>query len=194
MCGAVDNLQESGVVICAQCGRQLSPRSPGAKAFLLDSNAYDKVVETDEIRELVMAACAGRQIELLMTHVQEDELRDIADAAKRARVGSLPSVVAATEGFIIDVSWLGSARVSESKVVEDVRNDSHRHSRDALLASTAAADGAVLVTADKRLRNFATRSGVEVWSPDDFLAFIRTLARQDGGSSPQSDGLPNDLP
>jgi len=38
-----------------------------------------------------------------------------------------------------------------------------------------AEQNAVLVTNKHRLRNFATRHGLEVWSSDEFIAYVRSV-------------------
>ncbi len=89
-CGATISAS-AAFVICPKYGDQVRPRAPGAKRFILESNVYDQVVATPERRRLFGAACESGRIELLLTHVQHDELMAIPDEAKRAAILSLPS-------------------------------------------------------------------------------------------------------
>jgi predicted nucleic acid-binding protein len=84
----------------------------------------------------------------------------------------LPFVIVATYGIVVGVSRLGLARIGEAEEFEEVRNFSPRHSKDALLAITAKREGAVFVTNERRLTNFARRAGIEVLSSEEFAASI----------------------
>lgn len=178
-CGHATIGRTGQFVICPHCGGQASPRSPGARLVLLDSNAYDPIVDNPSLYRSVDAACRAGRIELLLTHVQSDELMRIPDPDRRRLALSLPHVVAATYGMILDVSRLGMARLGEPERIEAIRNHSVRHSRDALLASTAQKEGAVLVTNERRLTNFARRAAIEVWSAQEFFSFLEAPADGD---------------
>lgn len=174
-CGEVFGYPGSGLFVCTRCGTQVQPRSPEAKLFLLDSNAYDPIADDPEARCLATAACQQGRVELLMTHVQWDELCKIAEAAKRTLVATIPFVIVATYGLIIGTSRVGLARLGEQDKTEAIRNYKDKHSRDALLATTALMEGAVLVTNDRRLTNFARRESVDVWSSGDFVKYLRSI-------------------
>lgn len=173
-CGEVFGYPGSGLFVCTRCGTQVQPRSPKAKLFLLDTNAYDPLAGDPEARFLVTAACQQGRVELLMTHVQWDELCKIADGGKRTLATTIPFVIVATYGLILDTSRVGLARLGEQDKIEAIRNYKDKHSRDALLATTALMEGAVLVTNDRRLTNFARRETVEVWSSGDFVKYLRS--------------------
>ena len=153
----------------------MSPRSAAAELFLLDTNAYDPIINDPSFSSTVEAACAVGVVELLLTHVQRDELFEIPDDEKRRRALSLPHVLVSTYGMILDVSRLGLARLGEPERIEAIRNSSMRHSHDALLATTAQQEGAVLVTNERRLTNFAQREGITVWSSARFRKHIERL-------------------
>ena len=173
-CGLLFLHPGGNVVVCDKCGAQVRPRRPGAKPFLLDSNAYDPLVDDPKAWRLAVEACRAGRIELLMTHVQWDELCEIGDAERRAMAASIPFVIVATYGMILGPSKVGLARIGEPEKVEAVRNYSDNHSHDALLAATAEKEGAILVTNDGRLTKFARRAGIEVWSSATFAAFLQS--------------------
>ncbi len=136
---------------------------------------YDAVCEA-ELDAAVSAACNDGTIELLMTHIQQDQLLAIPNDSLRSRVLTIPFVIAPTYGVVLGTSKNGLARWGEAEKIEAIRSPSGGHTEDALLAVTAQYDGATLVTNDKRLRNFAKRADIPVWSPPQFCEFIKTIA------------------
>jgi predicted nucleic acid-binding protein len=162
---------------CPECASPVVPRSPNAKVFLLDSNAYDPIVDSPDLERLVIAACAAGKIELLLTHVQQDELMD--DETRRNRTLALPSVLVPTYGFVVNASKLGLAQLGEPENINAIRSPTGGHTHDALLASTAQHHGAILVTNDDRLRNFALRQGIEAWRSADFERYVRALGLEE---------------
>jgi predicted RNA-binding Zn-ribbon protein involved in translation (DUF1610 family) len=162
-------------VVCPKCGDQVRPRAPGTKRFILDSNVYDKLVATPERQHLFIAGCESGRIELLLTHIQHDELMAIPDEAKRAAVLSIPFVVTMTYGAVFGTSKWGLARFGETEKIDAIRSPSGKHANDALIAQTAQAEGAVLVTEEHRLRNRARSEGVEVWSAAELIEYVEGL-------------------
>lgn len=171
----VPDLGACRFVVCVGCGAQVSPRSPGAELFLLDSNAYDQLEADSEALRALKSACMTGRIELLMTHVQWDELGRIPDVERRDRIANIPFVVVATYGMILGVSRVGLARVGEAGPIETARNGSLKHDHDALLASTAQHEGATLVTVDRRLTARAQVLRLESWSNARFLEHLRSF-------------------
>lgn len=120
-----------------------------------DSNADDQFVATPERQQMSIDACERGRIELLMTHIQHDELLRIPDEAKRNAIFAIPAVVEMTSGIVLGTSKLGMARFGEPGRIEAVRSPEGNHTNDALIATTAEAEGAVLVTDHRRLTNQA---------------------------------------
>ena len=180
------------VVFCDRCETQVRPRSPGARPFMLDSNAYDPIIDDLDLWRLTIETCQSGRIELLLTHVQYDELCDIPQEERRNRAASIPFVVTPTYGLLLGTSKVGLARFGEPDKVEAIRNQSDRHSRDALIAATAQHEGATLVTNDDRLTRRARQVGVEVWSSAEFAAFLRggAVSPETLPPAPGGDGLP----
>lgn len=150
--------------------------------FLLDNHVYDVLVETPERAHLVAALHGTHEIELLMTHIQVEEIsanpRTLVDAIGQLElrvadvVLGLPYTVCETYGMVLDVSQVGLARFGEPDLLDAVDSERGNHTHDALLASTARYENAVLVTNDRRLTNRAPSIGVKVWSVERFVAYV----------------------
>jgi hypothetical protein len=138
------------VVFCPDCDTQCYPRAVNVRPFVLDANAYDPLVATEEIEATITRACDNGAIELLMTHIQYDELMMISDVEKRRRATSLPLVNVPTYGMVVGSSKVGLARFGEPEKIEAIRKGSLRHTNDALIAATAGYERAVLVTCGGR--------------------------------------------
>ena len=111
-----------------------SDNSAAPLKVMFDSNAYDAILahgDGDRLRALVDA---GRLV-IVTTHVQEDELRRIADPAKRERLLAL-------------FHALGGERIAP---VDVIAGDTTYLSGDGKLAGVALACCDVLVTDDAAL-------------------------------------------
>ena len=150
-------------------------QSTNGMKFVLDSNVYDLLVETSEMRAKVIHACETRDIELLMTHVQFDELMAMPDKEKRACILAMPFTPVPTYGAVLGTSRIGLSRYGEPEVIDTIRSVDKNHTNDALLAATAKFEGAVLVTNDDRLTSRAPEIGVETWRPSRLLDLLDEL-------------------
>lgn len=107
---------------------------PARLRVMFDSNAYDEILrhnDADRIRALIEAG----ELAVVTTHVQEDELRQIADAEKRMA--------------LLDVYHrVGGSRIAPGDVIA---GDTTYLSRDDLLAGVAKACCDALVTHDRAL-------------------------------------------
>jgi predicted nucleic acid-binding protein len=110
-----------------------------------------------------------------VTHIQYDELRRIPDVERRNAIFALPGVITPTFGFVLNTSRLGMARLGEPGRVDAIRSPAGKHTNDALIATTAAHEGAVLVTEEKRLTNQAKAQGTEVWKARQLFEFVESL-------------------
>ena len=142
------------------------------RRFLLDSNVYDQLVASPERQIEVIGSCQSGEIELLMTHVQLDELTAMADDAKRRRTLAIPFTPVPTYGMVLGTSRVGLARFGESELIDSVRSEEGNHTNDALLAATAKYEQAILVTNDIRLSRRAIEIEVKVWEPTKFLELL----------------------
>jgi hypothetical protein len=164
------------LVICRRCGNQIRPRAESAKGFVLDSNVYDQLVATPQRQRLFIDACESGLTEFLMTHIQRDELMNHPNETTRNAIFGIPFVVAMTSGVVLGTSKFGFARFGEPGRVHAIRSPSGNHTHDALIATTAEAEGAVLVTEERRLRNQARRQNIEVWTAAELIEYVENLA------------------
>jgi hypothetical protein len=82
------------------------------RRFLIDPNVYDLLVATPETQQRVIEACLDGVIELLMTHVQVDELVAMPDRAKSGRALAIPFTQVPTYGIVIALATV--TRVSHN--------------------------------------------------------------------------------
>lgn len=146
--------------------------------FSVDTNIFDRIDESAETIELVRRAVEAGLIQLVSTHVQRDELADIADPVKRERVARIPTSDVATYGFVIGLSRLGMARLSDAPPYDAMTGGNRRkYARDALIALTAQFEGTVLVSEDRQLRNRSeSELGVEAWTWQRFREHLESLS------------------
>jgi len=174
-CGTKSLEPLAGRVMCRSCGTQVRPRSLDAKRFLLDSNAYDYLVVSAEIQYVAIDVHKRGLVEYLMTSIQVDQISKVPDADRRNAMSAIPFVITPTYGLVLGLSKVGLARFGEPERVAAIDSAAGNHTEDALLATTAAYEEAVLVTKDHRLRSRAIAEGGEVWWPQEFVDYIRSL-------------------
>ena len=137
--------------------------------IMLDTQIYDLIVDTPGITERLNQFSREGKVLVLCTHIQEDELASIADKRKRAAVAGIIKEKVTTSGAVYGVSQYGQATYGEGSSggvsIDDIRSPSRKHTKDALIATTAARDADVLVTEDKRLANRmqTLSSSCEIW-------------------------------
>jgi hypothetical protein len=90
-------------------------------------------------------------------------------------MSAIPFVITPTYGLVLGLSKVGLARFGEPERVAAIDSAVGNHTEDALLATTAAYEEAVLVTEDHRLRSKAIAEAGEVWWPQEFVDYIRSL-------------------
>ncbi|MFJ1538675.1 hypothetical protein ACIODS_09050 [Micromonospora chalcea] len=146
------------------------------RRVVLDCNAVDPLVDLPGAFDVVKRAVESGELELLGTHILEDELAATPNVERRAK---LQAVLALTEdtptgAFIFGVSKLGRARlgggVESIDALRAGRTDL-THTNDALLAHTCLVEGCALVTnEEKGLRSRALKQGIEVLRSRELLA------------------------
>lgn len=150
--------------------------TPNPWRVVLDSMVLDLIVADPGVVALIEQLSTDGRLEILTTHVQEDELREIRDEGKAAAVRRVPRNPTPTAGVVLDFSRLGMARLAPAEPIEAVRGVGTSHTADALIAATAAWEGVGLVTEDRRLGKRATAIGVQVFSFDEFAERLAALA------------------
>jgi hypothetical protein len=161
--------------------------------LVLDTNVYDKLASDQDCLKLLERACRTGAVEILRTHIQEDQLEAIKDRAKRDRMlGTMTAVPATrvpTDGSVLGQSKLGECRLGDGSAdikLDDIRGHGKpKHYADALLVTTAAAIADVFVTEEKgrlprRIR--ATRSKLKVWDFQELGAYLQSIGLITGAS------------
>ena len=128
------------------------------KRLMLDTNIYDRIVARDGFTARLVRAVRRQQVEILRTPVQDEEIRRIPDAARRAAMQKVPFRRIPTN----EAAWSATTPMP---------------SEDDLIAATAEAAADVLVTEDRDLSERVTAKGtkLEVWSFDRLVRFIDYL-------------------
>lgn len=145
--------------------------------FMLDTNIFDKIIGNEGLKTRIMELKNKGQVAILTTHIQIDELSATSDVVKRERLLEWANEICEfipTMGFVLDVSRVGMARLSDGEGIERIRQGNSRRTQDALIAATASSDANFLVTED---HSFATRvqknlTNVQVLN---FSKFVRKL-------------------
>jgi hypothetical protein len=72
-------------------------KAPVARKVMLDTNVYDLVVTREGFAGRLDRAVRDGHVEILRTHVQEEEIARIPDAARRAAMRQVRGAVRVTE-------------------------------------------------------------------------------------------------
>ncbi|WP_432015611.1 hypothetical protein [Streptomyces cucumeris] len=144
------------------------------RRFVLDSNAIDPIADIPGAYEVTRKAIDDNKIELLITHVNIDEIAAVPDLERRSSLllilcdlGKLVPTGAA----VLDYSRLNFCRLhDDEEATEALRSGNIDHTRDALIAVTAEVEDCTLVTNERRLTNRARDRGIEVLTTQELLA------------------------
>jgi hypothetical protein len=140
---------------------------------MLDSNIFDRIIESPGLVERLQSLRAAGLLDLIVTHVQEDELAGAPDAKRRA-YPPVPRRVVKTSVAVLGVSRLGKARLGEGQAggldFGVLAGPNSTHVKDAVIALSAAGEVDVLVTSDERLANRVKAEAQElrVWTFEEF--------------------------
>lgn len=137
------------------------------KRYMVDTNVFNRLVDG-----AISLADLPQDGSFIATHIQRDEISQTKDPARRSNLSSAFTQtvkVVPTESFIIGVSRLGEAKLSDGqdytclKAELDKANKGKANNvNDALIAEAAIKASAVLITADKDLANVAEKAGCAV--------------------------------
>jgi hypothetical protein len=154
---------------------------------VFDTNVYNRIADTLGAADGVRLAIAKDRIQLIETHLQEDQLEATTCDERRTLLKrvleSIPGEKGPTEVIVWDVSKWDQANFSDDATTafyEDVlagtKRGQPRHAIDAALATTALRKAEVFVTTDAPLAK-RTKTAVEaigatlrVLTFDEFLA------------------------
>jgi rRNA-processing protein FCF1 len=144
---------------------------------MLDSNIFDEIIKTPGLVEHLRSLTASDRLDIVVTHVQEDELAGIQDIEKRSAIQQVPRQSIPTAVFVAGVSRLGQARLGEGHEggleYDTLHGENPKRVQDAVVALTAAAeaeDVEAFVTADDRLARRVRRKAktLKVWNFTEF--------------------------
>jgi predicted nucleic acid-binding protein len=150
---------------------------------MLDTNIFDAIIATPGLVEHLRSLTASDRLDIVVTHVQEDELAGIRDSEKRRAIQQVPRRSIPTAVFVLDVSRLGQARLGEGHEggleYDTLHGENPKRVQDAVIALTAAAeaeDVEAFVTADDRLarRVRAKAETLKVWNFTQFRLRVTT--------------------
>ncbi len=146
------------------------------KKLMLDTNIYDRIIARRGFTDRLNQAVVAGHIEILRTHIQDDEIARIPNAAKQAEMRKVRVRKIPTSGAAWGMSRWGEARWGGSGAVKfsDITKGNPIHAEDALIAMTAEVEADVLVTEDRametRVREKSKR--LEVWRFDQLVTFV----------------------
>jgi len=144
---------------------------------MLDTNIFDRIIEVPGLAGHLRSLTSSGRLDIVVTHVQEDELARIRDTEKRWAIQQVPRRSVPTAVFVLDVSRLGQARLGEGHEggleYDTLRGENPKRVRDAVIALTAAAEAEeveVFVTEDDGLarRVRAKAKTLKVWNFPEF--------------------------
>jgi rRNA-processing protein FCF1 len=154
--------------------------SPSPIIALFDGNVLDWLIEQPADLATIRESLEDGRLQLIHTHLLLDEPDATPDLEKRAKLAAVRDLLVGqyvpTTGFGFDDSRADeffseevARRLDERLTTENPKTGGRNHAEDALLALTAEAEGAVLVTRDRRLTNMATEQGIDVTTPGDLV-------------------------
>lgn len=147
------------------------------KRVMIDSNVYDEIVAVPGLTSTLRRLIDEGDLELIVCHVQEDEIKATSDSVKMETLATTPvSGIVHSSVFVLGVSRLDKARLGEERQrdlsYERLAGPNRRHARDAAIALTAAHAVDALVTQDHRLQTQLANKALPVWTFDDFHKWV----------------------
>ncbi len=142
------------------------------RRFMLDSMVLDALAESQPATAAAIRRIESGEIALLITHVQRDQFAK-APAWKQAAVAEIAFETVDTSSAVWGVSNWGESRWGDAEGSLDAfRTGGRGGIHDALIGSTAAWEGVVLVTNDDDLFKKAAAASVETWRPSRLIEFL----------------------
>lgn len=145
--------------------------------FMFDTNAFDKAIENLEVLDKLK-----NNNKFYMTYVQEQELLSIPQD-KRDKMLSIFSMIEVmdiqkipTSIFLLNHTPIGSGKIGNGEVYDELLNEGKTNVDDALIGETAITEGCVLVTNDKQLYNKLLKYDIRVMTFEEFLAQLSNNA------------------
>ena len=150
--------------------------------IMLDTNIFDYVIARPGMVETLQFLSAEKKLDLIITHVQEDEIHRIPDSAKKVAMMQVPFRAITTSGAIYGVSKYGRAKYGSggSYSHKDIHYNNPSDAEDAIIALTSLENAEVLVTEDRKLRKRIARlsASLKIWSFEDFVNYTDTIKEE----------------
>jgi hypothetical protein len=144
---------------------------------MIDSMIYDRIVAASGMVAALRRLIDARRLDVVVCHVQEDEVAATPDEARRRALTNVPvSKKVRSSVFVLDVSRLGEARLGAPQQgdldYEILAGPNRRHAQDAVIALTALNEAEVLVTDERRLRSQLADKNLPVWTFAEFHEWV----------------------
>jgi hypothetical protein len=143
------------------------------------------LLEEDAMLSVLRDAVARGDVELLVTHLQVDEIIDTIGKDPERLKQLFHTLMQSgarevnTYGFWLDRSRLGLADFADDETsarIAAFQGGNRRHLEDALIAATAERLGAILVTGEKTRQRYATHfPSLVVWTIDDLRSHAKGI-------------------
>lgn len=137
--------------------------------LIFDSNVFDDLISGKLDIEIIET----KKYEVHITHIQVDEINECSDKEKRGRLFNLLTEIGPekipTESFILGKSRLGSAKLGDGNLIEELRMGNYKKTNDALIGETAIKNNLTLITNDKRFKNKVIELGGHALTVDELI-------------------------
>ena len=142
------------------------------RTAMIDTMVFEALQADPPGREAVLSAIRAGRLRLVTTHVQERQLADIRDSARRRALQRIPREVVATAAPIVAVARTGRPALGPSPETDAIRHGT-RHVADGVIAEAARAHADCLVTEDRRLADDARARELETWTVEHLTRWAR---------------------
>jgi hypothetical protein len=156
---------------------------------MIDTNIADELASDPDVLAMISKLQARGKIQLLITHLQEEQLAKASPHIKKTMKKLDPTIVN-TSGVVWDVSnwdlgeWpdqMTEHRLTRMQGDKSKGKQAPKHWADTLIAVTAMGKADVYVTRDRTGRNAARRVvdeggwKLQIWDYADFVGHVETL-------------------
>ncbi len=142
---------------------------------IFDSHIFDKIVDGD--LDINLLEKNKEQYEFYITHIQIDEINRCPDEEKRAKLllfkTKIRPIVIPTESIVLGTSRFGESKFGDGELLEKLRKDNPKHTKDALIGETAIRNNLLLVTNDDILCKRVNSNGGTAITLEEFMKKLK---------------------
>lgn len=140
--------------------------------FIFDTTIFRKIL--DGLLDLSkIIENKDKTFSFFITYVQKDELMASKNPILKNNLlkifNQIPQKQIPTESFVLGVSRLGMAKLSNGDLLEKLRKGNFKHTEDALIGETAIKNNLILVTTDILFKKRVNKEGGNAINLKDFL-------------------------